>query len=349
MDVPQRVYWLAAGMLIDPAQYESVLWQYIGKAWVRANHLCAFVSDRYGRIDLGNDYELSAVSLGKLIELLAPHAELERHSGYVRVTEPMRMGESIYAMVSRLGALAEADQEITRLLANSALSKLKHSLEDAQHQLRLNQREKAFRFLSPQRVAAVLSKREPVDVADLAALTLDFLDQIARELRGNNSNRFADFWNVEIENNKQKPIGKRGEDLCRNTLMAWLRSFLEPHGIDCQPEGACFNHKRSDNRLSYRNEFALPIEIKRDENAELWTAMREQLMKKYAMAPEASGYGIYLVFWFGNKNDLPPPRDGKEKPVSPEELQTRLEALLNREERCRISVRVLDVSWPSLH
>ncbi len=342
MDVPQRVYWLTTGMLIDPPQYESELWRYIGKAWVRANHLCAFVSDRFN--GLSNDYELSAATLGKLIELITPHAELEHRSGVV--TGPMRMGENVHAMITRLGALAsqEAAHEIERLMAIPALSKLKHALGSAKHQLRLKQRENAFRFPSLQSVAGVLANREPANVADLAALTLDFLDHIAYGIRHDNDDGFRAFWNVE----NRKPTGKREENLCRDALLTRIRSLFAAgtFGIDCQPEGDYANDKRADIRLSYRNEFELPIEIKRDDNRELWGAAQTQLMAQYASATKASGYGVYLVLWFG-RGDLPATRDGGKKPVSPEELRNRLEALLDLEERRRIFVRVLDVSWPA--
>ena len=96
---------------------------------------------------------------------------------------------------------------------------------------------------------------------------------------------------------------------------------------------------------SYRNDFELPIEIKRDDNRELWGAARTQLIAQYASSPRAAGYGIYLVLWFG-QGGLPASRDGGEKPVSPAELRNRLEALLDPEDRQRIFVRVLDVSWP---
>lgn len=341
MDVPQRIYWLTAGMLLDPMQHESVLWQYIGNTWVRANHLCAFVSDRFNH--LSSDYELSASSLGRLIELLTPHAELERRSGIV--TGPMQTGENVHALVTRLGALAspEAAQELDRLLGVPALSKLKPALGNARHQLKLRQRENAFRFPALQSVAAMLANREPANVADLAALTLDFLDQIAYEIRHDNDDGFRAFWNVE----KRKPTGKREENLCRDALLTRLRSHFASaaFGIDCQPEGDYANDKRADLRLSFRNEFELPLEIKRDDHRELWRAAQTQLMAQYASATKASGYGIYLVLWFG-KGDLPATRDGGKKPVSPEELQNRLEALLDPEERRRVFVRVLDVSWP---
>lgn len=339
MDVAQKVYWLTTAMLLNPPQYESVLWQYIGKSWVRANHLCAFLDDRFNGIS--NDYALSPETLGKLIELLSPHAEFERMSGLV--TAPMQRGESIQGMVTRLGTLAtdDAAQEIKRLLVLPSLSKLKHALENAQHQLKLKQRESAFCFPALSSVVGILANRGPANSADLAALTVDYLDQIADQIRNDNDDGFRGFWNVE----RKQPTGKREENLCRDSLLTRLRLYLTPFGVDCQPEGDYANDKRADLRLSYRNEFELPIEIKRDDNRELWTSLRGQLMGQYSSSPKASGYGIYLVLWFG-KGDLPPARDGGKKPTSPEALQVRLEAQLDPEERRRIFVRVLDVSWP---
>ena len=340
MDVAQKVYWLTTAMLFNPPKYETLLWQYISGNWIRTNHLCAFLDDRFHGIS--NDYALSPGTLGKLIELLSPHAEFERMSGFV--TAPMQRGESIRGMVMRLGTLAtddEAAKEIERLLALPSLSKLKHSLENARHQLKLKQREGAFRFPPLASVARILANREPANSADLAALTVDYLDQIVDQIRNDNDDGFRAFWNIE---NKQ-PTCKREENLCRDSLLTRLRIYLTPLGVDCQPEGDYANDKRADLRLSYRNEFELPIEIKRDDNRELWTALRRQLMGQYASSPKASGYGIYLVLWFG-KSDLPPARDGGKKPTSPEELQARLEAQLDPEERKRVFVRVLGVSWP---
>ena len=339
MDVAQKVYLLTAAMLLDPAKYEPVLWQYIGRNWIRANHLCAFLDDRFDGIS--NDYVLSPGTLGKLITLLSPHAEFERMSGIV--TGPMQCGDSIRGMVTRLGALAtdEAAREIERLLAVPSLSKLKPALENARHQLKLKQREGDFRFPPLASVARILVNREPTSSADLAALTLDYLDQIADQIRNDNDDGFRAFWNVE---NKQRG-SKREENLCRDVLLTRLRLYLSPLAIDCQPEGDYANDKRADLRLSWRNEFELPLEIKRDDNAKLWLALRKQLIGQYTITLKASGYGIYLVLWFGGA-DQASARDGGKKPTSPTELQARLEAQLDPEERRRIFVRVLDVSWP---
>lgn len=339
MDVAQKVYWLTTAMLLDPPKHEPALWQYLDKSWSRANHLCAFLGGR--DVGLSNDYPLSARTIGKLIELLTPHAELEqRSSGFVN--DSMRRGDTVRVMITRLGSLATEDaaQEIKRLLALPTLSKLKHSLDNARHQLKLRQREAAFHFPPVSDVARILANREPTSTADLTALTLDHLDDIAHEIRHDNDDGVRTFWNIE----NKKPTGKREENLCRDNLLTRLRMHLTSFAIDCQPEGDYANDKRADIRLSYRNEFELPIEIKRDDNRYLWTALRSQLIEQYTISPKAADHGVYLILWFGN-NDLPAVKDGGKKPTSPETLQTRLEAQLDPEERKRIFVRVLDVSW----
>jgi hypothetical protein len=339
MDVPQRVYWLATAMLLDPKKHEDALWRYVGKGEIRANYLSVFLSNRFG--EHSDDHELSAHTLGKLIELIAPHAETEWTSGGGLVSAAMSRGEHIRALITRLGALPtpEAEQELNCLLGLPALHKLKFLLENARHQQKQRLRERGFRFLSPRSVAQVLAGSSPASAVDLTALALQHLDNIAIALRNDNDDGFRFFWNVE---NKQ-PTGQREENLCRDALLTRLRSRLAPLGVDCQPESDYANDKRADLRLSYRTEFELPIEIKRDSNPTLWSALRTQLIGQYA--PQADDYGIYLVLWFGG-DSMPRTADGGKKPRSPEELRARLEAQLDQAERQRIFIRVLDVSWP---
>lgn len=342
MDNAQKVYWFATATLIGQ-KLESALWDYIGNSEVRANHLSEFLIGRF--TGLNSNYEFSAKMLGKLIEKLAPHAETEwlLVVGGVEVTDSMRRGEQIQTLIYCLGAMNtdSAAQEIDRLLGLPTLNKLKFMLESTRHQLRLRQRESEFRFLSPQDVAQVLANREPASAADLTMLALDHLDSIAKDIRQDNDDGFRAFWNVE----NKKPTSQREENLCRDALLTRLCPHLNHLGIDCQPEKDHANDKRADLSLSYRTEFEIPIEIKRDSNPSLWTALRSQLINQYTIAPKAYGYGIYLVLWFGGQG-MPRVTDGGKKINSPQELQTRLEAQLDPEERQRIFIRVLDVSWP---
>lgn len=335
MDSTQKVYWLATAMLLDARQYEQRLWDYIGKSWVRANSLAWFISDRFS--ELSGEYPLSPRSIGKLIELLTPHAELGRLSGIV--TPAAHLGDQVRSLITRLSMQAndEAAAEIERLRLLPAVKKLKLSLDSALHELRLKQRENSFAFPPLSSVVQVIANREPANAGDLVALTLDHLDDFARQVRSDNADLFRQFW-TEAKENSPKP-----ENSCRDALLTELRTRLKQFGIDCQPEADQFNDKRADIRLSFRNEFELPIEIKREDNRSLWTNLRTQLIDQYS---KLEGYGIYLVFWFGG-TAIPKANDGGRKPTSPEELRTRLENQLSPEEQKRIHVRVLDVSWPN--
>lgn len=341
MDVEQRVYWLAVGMLIDNAQYEPNLMDFVGNSLARASRLSVFLSDSSG--GASNEYDLSAITLGRLIELITPHAELEHRAG--SVTDQMRNGEHVHAMVTRLGALAseEAANEIKRLKSVKGLEAIKYGLDNAGQQLRLKQREDTFSYASIENVVKVLANQSPTSVADLTTLALQFLDDIAYDIRHENDDGFRAFWNVE----RSKPPSKREENLCRDVLLNRLRQRfnMTSFGVDCQPEGDYANDKRADIRLSYRNEFELPIEIKREDNQTLWTAAQAQLVGQYASAPKAAGYGIYLVLWFGLGKLAATPNGGI-KPTTPEELLKLLNAQLDPNEHQRIFISVMDVSWP---
>ncbi|MEE4378407.1 MAG: hypothetical protein V2J55_12990, partial [Candidatus Competibacteraceae bacterium] len=255
MDVAQKVYWYAAATLLDPNRNETDLWRYVGKSEVRATHLAEFLIDPHDKTALEN--ELSAKMAGKMIELITPYAQIELPRGVHDVSRELYKGDVVRALINRLSSMGTPDaaQEINRLLDQPSLSKLKHLLQDARHRQALRQRESQFRFLSPREVAQVLANQAPTSVADLAALTLDHLDDIARELRQENDDGFRAFWNVET---KKEPT-QREENFCRDALLTRLRARLTPMSIDCQPEGDYANDKRADIRLSYRTEFELPI------------------------------------------------------------------------------------------
>lgn len=111
--------------------------------------------------------------------------------------------------------------------------------------------------------------------------------------------------------------------------------------MDAQPEGQYAGDKRSDIRVAYEG-CNVPIEIKKDTHRDLWSAIRSQLIAQYTRDVETSGYGIHLVFWFG-EGGMPAPPTGT-RPTTPAELQKRLEGTLTAEEALKIAVLVLDVS-----
>ena len=84
------------------------------------------------------------------------------------------------------------------------------------------------------------------------------------------------------------------------------------------------------------------MEIKKSDHRELWSAIKTQLMAQYTRDPGGDGYGIYLVFWFGEQHCQMPPEGAR--PTSTQALQERLPATLSAEEKVKVSIRVIDVS-----
>jgi hypothetical protein len=103
--------------------------------------------------------------------------------------------------------------------------------------------------------------------------------------------------------------------------------------------------KRADVIVAWRG-FKIPVEIKRNYHADVWTAATEQLDLLYTRDPDAGGYGVYVVFWFGHVPGKPMPRHpgGIALPASTAEMAGMLVDLLPAERRSNIAVVVIDVS-----
>ena len=130
----------------------------------------------------------------------------------------------------------------------------------------------------------------------------------------------------------------------RDNLLSDLQEKMRPLGIDAQPEGQYANDKRSDIRVFYAG-FNVPVEIKKNSHLELWSAIRDQLIAKYASDHKADGYGIYLVFWFGTEYTKTP-HDERRYPDNADEMEQWLKDSLSPEQARKISVCVIDVSKP---
>ena len=352
MDPEQKVYWLGLDALLSPsAETETKLLSYVARSSIRSTYLASFFNTRFDREVLV--WMTSPTLMGRLVESITPHALISFEAGWV--SDERQRGQQVLDYIERLASMSSeaATNEINRLLGLPSLKKLKLYLENARHQQAIRRRESSFRFPTLREAAQVLENGAPTSHADLAVLVLDHLDQIAYEIQHENDDGYAFFWNVE----NKKPVSHREENRCRDEVLRRLRARLDRLGISCEPEADYVRDKRADIQVSYLNKFKLPIEIKGYWHKELWTALRSQLIVQYTTAPLASGFGLYLILWFGQDNEVPQDQSGNllasicmrnesgKKPTSPQELQQRLEAQLETTERDRVFVRVLDVSW----
>jgi len=340
MDPAQRVYWLGCGLMIAPTAYEAALARHIGKSGVRKRCLASFLHS-YG-LRLANDAALPETALALLIELLAPDCSPERPRGEHRVTRAMNTADLVRSLIDTLGGCSSetATKELERLLTALTLSQWHNSLRGALHSQRIARRKASFRPLGAEDVSRTLANLQPASAADLAALAFDHLRDIARKIRDGNTNDYRQYWSYGEDNRtlvKPKP-----ENDCRDALLSDLKERFDKLGIDAQKEGYYVEDKRSDIKVSYGGTggFNVPIEIKKDHHANLWTAIHDQLIAQYVRDPDTDGHGVYLVFWFGGKGMRPPP-DGK-KLRSAKELEDQLRGTLKPEEKHRILICVID-------
>jgi hypothetical protein len=189
-----------------------------------------------------------------------------------------------------------------------------------------------------------LSNGPPATVADLQALLLDQFDDLRAHIARENTDNYIPFWNVDSYSRPQRP---RPEALCRNELVKLLRPAVAPKGITVEPEGHMVANKRADISVAMPGRKIL-CELKRDYHRDLWTAADQQLERFYVHDPEAKGFGVYGVFWFGEKRPSPIPKhpDGLELPKSAAELEQMLRDRIPADRRNRLAVIVIDVSGP---
>ena len=345
MNDAQRVHWLAAGIIVSPKTYNDLLRDFVQDREGRILHLTAFFCSQISALlssfsESRIAYELRIPGLELLVRLVGNYVGPDLLNADGQITPAMQASSLVNDLIQRLAAspAKEASDALDRLLVEPALSSWRDVLSRAQDAQRVTWRDAVYHHFTIEQVCQTLNDGTPANAADLSALVMDRLRELADQIRRGNTDDWSQYWN---EPHGQPPTPKR-EDRCQKALLSDLRQRL-PQEVDAQPEGQYANDKRADIRVSY-GDFQVPVEIKRNRHRDLWSAPRNQLIKLYTSAPDTDGYGIYLVFWFG-KDRTPSPPSGT-RPANAEELKERLEATLSPDEAHKISICVIDVSRP---
>ena len=342
--VAQRVRWWAADALISRGGRLQQLKPDLVESEVRIRHLAEFlrsVWDRHGRRSSILTALADPVTLRELIEILGRWcaAPFFRSGTY---TLKMHMSDLIVDLIAQLGSVVsdEARQALDCLIEDPSLAGWRDQLAGAYERQSVARRDASYRHPGVGQVQSTLAGGGPSNAAGLAALMSGQLEELASKLRGDNSNIWSQFWNQDPHG---RPIDPKPENACRDALLAALERV--PTEVDLDPEASYASDWRADIRARC-GDFNVPIEIKRDRHRDLWRALRSQMIGQYTTDSTTSGYGIYLVLWFGDSRVQTPP-DGN-RPRTPEELEQRLVQDLTEDERRKISVIVMDVSKPTL-
>ena len=348
MNIAQRVYWLALGLCLAPQSFFEQLDSEVSGNERRIRYLGSAVSNRTnGFFNINSKLESrQQVEVLKLIIKIVggsfyPYSHPKNK--VVMVTIEMTTADKISDFINQLSSIPteEASTALQDLISNENLKSWKNYLEAAFHQQLVNRREASFKYCSLEKVIETLDNKAPANVGDLAALTYDYLEEIKSKIRNSNTSDWKQYWNIDTYN---RPLNPCPENSCRDKLLSDLKTKLEILGIDGQPEGNYANDKRADIRITFSS-YNIPIEIKKSCHRDLWSAIKSQLIKRYTKDPGAGGYGIYLVFWFGNTDDCrPTPSLTGTMPSGPEDLKRQLITSLSAEENFKIKVCVIDVS-----
>ncbi len=384
ISVPQRVRWLAAGAMVWPGKYTDLLKDFVQEDQEnRVRYLKAFFGSRGQRTASERAKRTSSFVGRALLEFDASRVLLWelliRLIGSV-VGSDWRGDHAtdlVHKLIKDLVVCPEdsASDALANLLASPALKRWRDTLKQAQDNQRTIRRDAGYRHPDIGQICKTLNNLAPANPADLAALLVDRLDEIGSKIRRGPTSDWRQYWNVdsynrplrkepedaenshdpspcqepeEAEHSHDSPPRQKPEDACRDNLLSDLQEKLRPLGIDAQPEGQYANDTEADIRVSYTHAsagyFQVPVEIKKNSHRKLWSAINDQLIAKYTIDPDTDGYGIYLVFWFGEEYTQPPPSGTR--PTNAKEMEERLEVLLSSEEARKISVCVIDVSIP---
>lgn len=351
MDLAQRIYWLATGLVIDPSIYETKIKLEVTEKAIRINHLSSFLLPMHGNEPY---FSLERVTtIGMLIALLAPRCQPNWPRGGGFVTRAMEERDYVRYLINNLAAnpAEEAAKVLAELLEQPKLIAWHSLIRDAQQTQQISRREALYKHPDASQVIETLNDRKPANVADLSVLALDCLQQLAEGMHTGNTNRYQHFWNLKgketlVPTEPYPENDPRYEEVGRNYLVDLLKPMLLKYDVAVEPEALQANEKRADIKLSFIHQgrsYYLPIEIKRDYHRDLWKTIHQQLIPRYTISPETEGRGLYLVLWFNFKR-LPTHPDGLPPPKSAAKLEEMLKATLTPAERKLIDVFVLDVS-----
>ena len=348
MNAGQRVRWLGTGLICSPGTYREPIVEFLEGKERLVRHLARFCVRGADPFDSDNGsrrypYEdLDSRTLEIIVRTLGRYFPPHELRGFGSISDEIRVSMFLMGIVNSLESKPDrsASEALESLLDDVTLDRWHKRLSQARDSQRIIRRDAEYSHPTLHHACATLRGGPPANPGDLTALTVDRIRNIATGIRTQNTNEWRLFWN---EVSHGKPGEPKVENSCRDALLALLKPHL-PHPVSAQPESQHANQNRSDIAVSAPG-FQIPIEVKRNKDRELWSALHKQLIAKYAVDPASGGYGVYVVFWFGS--DKQRPRSDGKRPNSPEKLETLLRESLREKEARKISICVIDVCPPS--
>ncbi|WP_165191619.1 hypothetical protein [Caulobacter soli] len=341
-----RARWTALAWLLDPADAGKIF-----TAWLTtADRKSAWAAIATLRVDHGPQRwrAMSPSQLADLLEALAPRfpptPTPRRRGGSTNPWDGAEHVAELIGLLTRLGTPWARDR-LEGLAGKPEMTAYADLLRQGAISAGETARERELTERDLKAISAGLLGGPAATVADAVATVAAELEDLEQRYRRRGTG-WRKFWNLKTEDGVLIADRIKGEPECRNILLDDLEPRLLPFAL--RAEDATANDDRID--ITVESHAAMfPIEVKLDDNPELWTAAASQLSRRYADDYRASGVGIYLAIWTGrgrNRAAIKPPR-GK-TPTSAAALKAALDAGLKGQDRERVTVVVMDLSRPAV-
>ena len=349
VDAGQMVRWLGLGLLVNPEKHGESLSDAVAGKERLVRHLARFFVHPYEWFTAEtypwHPYleSLGPPRLALICSLLGRFFHPHEPKGYGGVSEEFLVSRFLARVVNELASrpCSSASAALEALAENPDLASWRGTLSAARAAQAMLQRDAEYRIPTLQETCQSLGGGRPANPCDLSALVVDKIEEIARRIGTTNSNEWRQYWN---EDPYGKPIKPKAEESCRDALLTTLRASLK--GLaDIEPEGQQVYGTRADLVIT-SGSFKIAVEAKKNSQDELWSAINDQLIPKYTLDPASGGYGIYLVFWFGE--ECQKKRSDGVTPATPQELAGLLRESLKEDRGRKIEICVVDISHPSL-
>jgi hypothetical protein len=337
--------WLAAGYVVAPSEFISYCDALDESGLVALVWALREVSG-YARRSKSQPSNLNNQQLEQILRWVVERFPRKSHpeGGWSGDENPWDATDFALRLIALLSAepSTSAALSLQRLASEPSASSYLDDIKHAMAQQRVRMIDAQYHQPNVQQVVRTLSNDQPCSIGDLHALMLQHLEDLNPFIAGTNVDVFKRFWN---EDSYGKVVNPKNEESCRDYIVELLRIRTIEQKIAIEPEGHMAADKRAD-IVALVPGMKLVIELKRDYHSEVWDAIQEQLERFYSRDPEAQGYGIYVVLWFGTERTSAiriPPSPYK-RPESASEMQGILQSLIPEGKRHRIGVVVLDVS-----
>lgn len=300
----QKLAWLAAGLTLNPPKYLPAVVDTVGSNQKRAAMLGTALAEQSTRTR--NAVKLPVKPMATLIDLLGPQTTPERALDRVVRSIDTR-SDLVRGMVSQLASSTsrEAGAALEYLRGRPLLANWKTHLDGALHDHTRVARAANFVHPSAEQIGNTLGNKRPANAQDLASLAEDVISSLQKHLRYGDINGLVQFWRPADDGS----LVPRGENECRDVLLQMLRQPLLEHQVQLEKESYAAHDTRADLRASAvvgDERIVVPIEIKKDNNRDVFTAWRDQLVDRYAQDPYADHTGMYIVLWFGKGTRMSP-------------------------------------------